>query len=78
MAMPRIGSRPKRGIAGTSKSALPITPTLNMAGESAGVKNRLSELSMPITAAASATRVRNGSMIRVRVTVSSSLPGTSA
>ena len=54
-----------------------IVATLNIAGDSAGMKNRCSEFSMPMNAAASATNVRNGSMIRVRNTVSSSLPGTS-
>ncbi len=53
-----------------------MVATLNIAGDSAGMKNRWSEFSMPITAAAIATNVRNGSMIRVSRTVSSSFPGT--
>ena len=48
-----------------------------MAGDNAGVKNRCNEFSMPINAAAIATRLRKGSMMRVSVVASSSLPGTS-
>ena len=43
---------------------------------SAGTKNWLSEFSIPISTAATATVTRNGSMIRVRCIVNSSLPGT--
>ena len=42
----------------------------------AGTKNRCSEFSMPIIAAATATIVRNGNMTRVNVTVISNFPGT--
>ena len=51
---------------------------MNIAGESAGMKNRCSEFSIPIIATATATVVRNGSMIRVSSVVSSSFPGTAA
>ena len=74
--MPTIGARPNRGISGTSAKALKIVATLNIAGDSAGTKNRRSEFSIPIIAAATASMVRNGSMIRVSWVVSSSLPGT--
>ena len=50
--------------------------TLNIAGDSAGMKNRCSEFSIPIIATATATVVRNGSIIRVSSVVSSSFPGT--
>ena len=50
-------------MSGTSANAQKIVATLNIAGESAGMKNRRSEFSMPITATATATVVRNGSMI---------------
>ena len=73
-----IGSNPALGISGTSNRPLRMMLTLNIAGESAGMKNRRSELSIPMQAAATATRVRKGSISRVRVTVSSSFPGTSA
>ena len=53
-----------------------ITSSMGMAGDSAGMKNLSRAFSMPMTAAATATSVRNGNMIRVRVTVSSNLPGT--
>ena len=73
-----MGSYPRPGISGASSAALRMMPTLYIAGESAGTKNRPREFSMPISAAATATRVRNGRRMRVRSTVSSSLPGTSA
>ena len=78
IAIPTIGSRPTLGISGLSATAARIVATLNIAGESDGTKNRRSEFSMPIIAAATASVVRNGSMIRVRSVVSSSLPGTAA
>ena len=65
-------------MSGTSSAPLRMMPTLYIAGESAGTKNRLSEFSMPISAAATDTRVRNGRRMRVRSTVSSSLPATFA
>ena len=55
-----------------------IELTLNIAGDTAGMKKWCSALAIPMNAAASATNVRNGSMMRVSVTVSSSLPGTSS
>jgi len=55
-----------------------IDPTLNIAGDIAGTKNRCNELSIPISAVATATSARKGNMMRVSETVSSSLPGTSA
>ena len=55
-----------------------MMPTLYMAGESAGTKNRFNEFSMPIIVAATATSVRKGRRMRVSSTVSSSLPGTAA
>ena len=55
-----------------------IVATLNIAGDSAGMKNRRSEFSMPIIATATATVARNGSMMRVNWVVSSSFPGVSA
>ena len=76
MAMPAIGGRPIDGISGTSRNAHRIVATLNIAGESAGRKNRWSAFNIPITATATATVVRNGIMIRVSWVVSSSLPGT--
>ena len=75
-AMAMIGSNPARGMSGTNTQALAITQTLSIAGETAGVKNRWSELSIPMHAAAMATRVRKGSMTRVSWTVSSNFPGT--
>ncbi len=76
--MPAIRGQPNRGISGTSVNAARIVATLNIAGERAGMKNRRSELSMPIIATLSATIGRNGSMMRVRTIVSSSFPGTVA
>ena len=76
-AIAMIGSTPARGISGTSTTAHRMTLTLNIAGDSAGMKNRRSELSIPMQAAATATRVKKGSITRVKSTVSSSLPGTS-
>ncbi len=51
---------------------------MNIAGESAGRKNRCSAFNIPITATATATVVRNGIMIRVSWVVSSSLPSIAA
>ena len=62
-------------MSGTSSAPLMMMPTLYIAGERAGVKNRLREFSIPISAAATATRDRKGRRMRVRSTVSSSLPG---
>ena len=78
MAIAVMGARPSRGMTGTSRIAHRMLATLNIAGDSAGTKKRSSELSMPISAAATATSVRKGSMIRVSRIVSSSLPGTLA
>ena len=78
MAGATMRGSPMRGMTGTSPIVHRIDPTLNIAGETAGIKNRCSEFSMPISAAASATIVRNGNMMRVSITVSSSLPGTAA
>ena len=47
-------------------SEITITATLNIAGDSAGMKKWPSELSIPINTAATATSVRNGNTIRVR------------
>src|SRR5687768_2423399 len=74
--MPAIGGKPSAGINGTSSSAHVIVATLYMAGDSAGMKNRCSEFSIPMHAAATATNVRKGSISLVRKTVSSSFPGT--
>ena len=76
--MPTIGFQPRCAAAGTRQTAPKMMPTLNMAGETAGVKKRLSEFSIPVSTAARATSVRNGSTMRLNVTVSSSLPGTAA
>ena len=76
IAIAVIGGRPTRGISGTSSIAHRMLATLNIAGDSAGTKNRFSEFSIPMNAAATATSVRNGSMTRVSRTVNSSLPGT--
>ena len=54
-----------------------IVATLNIAGDSAGMKKRCSALSIAIITAAVATIARNGNMMRVRRIVSSSFPGTS-
>ncbi len=43
-----------------------------MAGDMAGTKNRRSELSIPLSATATATSIRKGSTIRVMLTVSDS------
>ena len=51
---------------------------MNIAGESAGRKNRCNAFNIPITATATATVVRNGIMIRVSCVVSASFPGTAA
>ena len=75
MAIAVIGGRPTCGISGTSRIALRMLATLNIAGDSAGTKNRLSEFSMPMNAAAIAISVRKGSMILVSRIVSCSLPG---
>ena len=72
-----MAGRPMPGISGTRTSAQVMVATLYIAGDSAGMKKRCSEFSIPMQAAASATSVRNGSISRVRKTVSSSLPGTS-
>ena len=55
-----------------------IVATLNIAGESAGMKKWPSAFSIPMNTAATATSVRKGAMMRARYTVSSSLPGTCA
>ena len=78
IAIAAIGGRPTRGISGTSSERADDVATLNIAGDSAGTKNGCSEFSMPMNAAASATSVRNGSMMRVSRIVSSSLPGHAA
>ena len=78
IAIPMIGGSPRRGITGTSTNAHAIVATLNIAGDRAGMKNRRSELSMPIIATDAATVVRNGSIILVSVVVNSSLPGVAA
>jgi hypothetical protein len=78
IAIAVIGGTPNRGITGTSSTAQTIVAMLNIAGASAGTKNRFSEFNMPIKTAATATSVRNGSMMRVSRMVSSSLPGTAA
>ena len=51
---------------GISASDITTIATLNIAGDNAGTKKCPSELSMPINAAATATSVRNGKMMRVR------------
>ena len=76
IAIAMMGARPTDGISGTRTNAQTIVAMLNIAGASAGTKKWCSELSMPITAAATATMGRNGSIIRVSRIVSSSLPGT--
>ncbi len=78
IAIPAIGGRPTSGMSGTTANAQKMVATLNIAGESDGMKKRCSEFSMPISATATATVVRNGSMIRVSCVVSSSFPGTAA
>ena len=78
IAIAMIRGSPTAGMTGTRRTAQAIVATLNIAGDSAGTKNLCSEFNIPMNAAAIATQVRNGSMMRVRKTVSSSLPGTSA
>ena len=78
IAIPRIGGSPRRGITGTSTKRTAIVATLNIAGDSAGMKNRRSEFSIPIIATDAATVVRNGSITLVSVVVNSSLPGVAA
>ena len=78
IAIAMICGKPRASITGTSVTAHRIVATLNMAGDSDGMKNRRSEFSIPIIATATATVVRNGAMTRVSSVVSSSLPGTSA
>ena len=51
---------------------------MNIAGDKEGMKNRWSEFSIPIIAAAAATSDRKGSITCVSSVVSSSLPGTDA
>ncbi len=63
-------------MSGTIATAEKIDATLNIAGDTAGMKNRCSAFSMPISATATATVVRKGSMMRVSRVVSASLPGT--
>ncbi len=70
--------KPNLGASHALPTTLRMSSTLNIAGEKAGMKNRRRAFSMPMNAAASATSVRNGSVMRVRVAVSSSLPGTAA
>ncbi len=72
-----IGATPRAGASGTNTTTMPIVARLNIAGDSAGTKKWPSAFSIPINTAASATRVRNGTMIRASRMVSSSLPGTS-
>ena len=50
--------------------------TLNIAGDSAGMKKRCSALSIAIRTAAVVTSARNGNMMRVSRIVSSIFPGT--
>ena len=78
MAGAMMIGHPSIGITGARPRVQAIEPTLNIAGEIAGMKNRCSEFSMPISAAATATSMRNGNITRVSVVVSSSLPGTAA
>jgi hypothetical protein len=78
IATAAIAGRPTAGINGTSRTMDAMLPTLKSAGESAGMKNRFSAFSMPMNAAATATSVRKGSMMRASWTVSSSLPGTAS
>ena len=75
MAMPAIGGQPMRGITGTSVNAERIVATLNIAGDSAGMKKRRSEFSMPIIATPPRPSSRNGSMMRVSRTCQRELAG---
>jgi hypothetical protein len=61
-----IGCKPIESANGISVSDITITATLNIAGDSAGMKKWPREFSMPISTAATATKVRNGKTRRVR------------
>ena len=76
--MMTMGLMPSEGANGTSATAMTIVATLNIAGDSAGMKKCPNAFSMPMNTAATATSVRNGAMTRARYTVNSSLPGTRA
>jgi len=78
IAIPVMAGRPTRGISGTRPRAQAIVATLNIAGASAGMKKRRTELSMPLNATDAATVIRKGSRSRVSCVVSSSFPGVSA
>ena len=67
---------PDAGDSGTATTAQTMVATLNIAGDSAGMKNRCSALSIAIITAAMATIARNGNMMRVSRIVSSIFPGT--
>jgi acetaldehyde dehydrogenase (acetylating) len=78
IAIARMSGHPMARMTGTSVTAQRIVARLNVAGDNDGMKNRCSEFSIPIMAAATATVVRNGSITCVSSVVSSSLPGTRA
>ena len=78
MAIAMIGGHPMASMTGTSVTAQRIVATLNIAGDSEGMKNRCSEFSIPIIADRDRHVVRKGSITCVSSVVSSSLPGTAA
>ena len=61
-----MGRMPSEGANGMSATAITIVATLNIAGESAGMKKWPSAFSIPMNTAATATSVRNGAMMRAR------------
>src|SRR5262245_29418359 len=78
---PSVARMPERN-PGASHHAAPrppmIEPRLKKADAAAGTPKRLRVLRMPIATAASATRSRNGNMMRVRLAVSADFPGMAA
>ncbi len=74
--MMTMGLTPSDGASGTRITAPAIVATLNIAGESAGMKKCCRAFNIAMKAAATAISGRNGNMMRVSRTVSSSLPGT--
>ena len=63
--MATMGVMPSAGAIGTRSNPQRIVATLNIAGDSAGMKKRCSALSIPMSTAATVTIVKNGNMMRV-------------
>ncbi len=72
------GSMPVRVNTGTRITVHRMKTTLKSAGDEAGMKNRRSAFSMPMQAAATATSIRNGMLMRVSEIVRRVLPSCSS